>query len=206
VTDVLLDVLELSGVFTFALTGALVGVRKALDVLGILVLALVTGLGGGIVRDLLIGHVPPNALEDWHLPATATAAAVVVYFLHGPVQRLGRSILLLDSIGLSVFCVSGTVAAAHAGLSVGAATALGAVTAVGGGVIRDGLTAEVPLIFRGELYALPALLGALVSAVVERTDGPAPLYLLAAALCLIWRLLAVRRGWSAPSAWRRRAW
>jgi uncharacterized membrane protein YeiH len=91
-------------------------------------------------------------------------------------------------------------------LSVGAATALGAVTAVGGGVIRDVLTAEVPLIFRGELYALPALLGALVSAVVERTDGPAPLYLLAAALCLIWRLLAVRRGWSAPSAWRRRAW
>lgn len=195
----LLLVLDLGGVFVFALSGALVGVRQALDLFGVIVLAGATGLGGGLLRDVLIGDVPPVALTDWRYLVVPVVAGVVAFVAHPAVRRMERLITVSDAGGLALFCVAGALKAYDAGLSVLAAALLGMVTGIGGGMIRDVLAGRVPVVFGGELYATPALAGAAVAA-----GGSAlglPLLAVApagAAVCLVWRLLAVWRRWQAP--------
>src|SRR3954453_18278840 len=111
VSDTLLLTFELAGIAVFAATGALVGVRKQLDLFGVMVLALITGLGGGVLRDVLIGAVPPAALDDWRYLVVPFVTALAVFVFHPIVGRRERQIMVLDAVGLSLFCVTGAVKA-----------------------------------------------------------------------------------------------
>ena len=197
-SDTLLLVLDLAGIAVFASTGALVGVRKELDVFGVSVLALITGLGGGVLRDVLIGSVPPAALEDWRYLVVPAATALAVFVFHPAFGRMERQIMVLDAVGLALFCVTGAVKADEAGLNVLAASVLGTLSGIGGGMLRDVVAGRVPVIFRGELYATPAFAGALIATIVHHEGYSEWWYALAFAVCLGWRLVALKRGWTAP--------
>ena len=193
-----LVVLDLIGIFVFAVTGALVAVRKNLDVFAALVLGGVTGLGGGFIRDVLIGAIPPAALADWRYLLVPVAAGMLTFAFHPAIGRMERVVTLFDSFGLALFCVTGALKAVEFGLGPLPAALLGMVTGIGGGILRDVLAGRVPIIFEGVLYATPALAGAGVAVLLDRTD--LPLGVVAAAgftTCLAWRLLAAVRGWRA---------
>jgi uncharacterized membrane protein YeiH len=196
---VALHVLDLVGIFVFGITGALVGVRKNLDVFGIQVLALVTGLGGGFIRDVLIGASPPAALEDWRYLVVPVAAGLLTFFLHPGIGRLERLVNIFDAAGLALFCVIGALKAIEYGLSPLSAALLGTISGIGGGVIRDILSGRVPVVLRSEIYATPAFLGAGIVVVAAALEYDALWVPIAAAItCFTIRLLAVRRGWNAP--------
>ena len=195
----LLVVLDLVGIFVFSVTGALVAVRKNLDLFAATVLAGVTGLGGGLLRDVLIGATPPAALADWRYLLVPLAAGLLTFAFHPVLGRLERVVTVFDAFGLALFCVTGALKAVDYGLGPLPAALLGMVTGIGGGIIRDVLAGRVPVIFEGVLYATPALAGAAVAVLLDRTD--LPLAVVAAAgfsTCLGWRLLALVRGWRAP--------
>ncbi|MFE6860320.1 trimeric intracellular cation channel family protein [Nocardia sp. NPDC057668] len=193
---------NLLGVFAFGVSGALLAVRRNFDVVGILVLAMCTATGGGILRDLIIGKTPPSAFVHLSYGATALLAAVVIFFWHPPRRLIRVPLLVTDAVGLGLFCVTGTVTAYEAGLSATASAALGVVTAVGGGVIRDVLAGVTPSVLSdGELYAVPALLGSVAAALLLHygqytflTGG------LAGVGAVTLRLLALWRHWRAPLA------
>lgn len=200
------QVLDTVGIFVFALSGGLLAVRKNLDIFGIAVLAEVTALGGGVFRDLIIGAVPPAAFQNMGYFFTPLAATLVVFFLHPEVQRINRTIQVLDAAGLGLFCVTGTAKAHDFGLGSVADIALGMATAVGGSVARDLLAHELPSLLRWDraLYAVPALVGSTVVAAliaVGRLDGVTGT--LAALVAFVLRLLALRYDWRAPRAWHR---
>ncbi|ONI69424.1 hypothetical protein BWI15_22850 [Kribbella sp. ALI-6-A] len=197
--SVVLHVLDLVGIFVFGITGALVGVRKKLDVFGILVLALVTGLGGGFLRDVLIGATPPAALQDWRYLVVPVTAGLVTFFLHPRIGRVERLVNIFDAAGLALFCVTGAVKAIDYGLSPLPAALLGTISGIGGGVVRDVLSGRVPVVLRSEIYATPALLGAgivVVAAALDYEELWVPIT--GAVICFVIRLLAIRRGWNAP--------
>lgn len=199
VADNLLVAVDLLGVFVFALSGALLAARKRFDVFGVAVLALAAALGGGIIRDLLIGAVPPVALRDWRYGAAALLAAAVGFVAHHPLERMGPAVRVFDAIGLGFFAVAGTSKALAFGLPPFAAVAMGVLTGVGGGVLRDVLAGEVPLVLRREIYAVAALAGALVvavAAVIDRYGAAAAA--IAVTLTVTLRLTAVWRRWDAP--------
>jgi len=199
--DPVLVVLDLVGIFVFAITGALVAVRKGLDVFAVLVLAGTAGLGGGFLRDVLIGAVPPAALADWRYLLVPAVAGVVTFFFHPTLGRMERVVGVLDAAGLSLFCVTGAVKALAFGLGPLPAALMGMLTGIGGGMVRDVLTGRVPMVFRGELYATPAFVGALIAVVGHRAGVPTSAVAVpAAAVCFGWRVLAMRRGWAAPMA------
>lgn len=171
--------LDLIGVFAFALSGGLVAVRKGLDLVGVCVLAWVAGLGGGIIRDLLIGAVPPVGISDWRLVGAAVLAGLLTFLFHGPMsdpdvplgrrRRLAaRMVRALDAVGLAVFAVAGSMKALSLGAGPLPAVVVGVITAVGGGALRDVLAGQVPEVLRRELYAIPAAIG---SAVVVWADA-----------------------------------
>ena len=200
--------LDIVGIFAFAISGAPLAVRKNFDVFGMAVLAEVTGLGGGLFRDVVIGAVPPAAFTDagyFHAPLIAT---VLVFFLHPHVERINKAINVFDAAGLGLFCVAGTVKAHEYGLGLFASAVLGLATAAGGGVLRDVLANEVPSLLRWDrdLYAVPAIAGATVTALLLGAGAlNAVTMLSAAALAFVVRLLALRFGWRAPRAWHRRS-
>ncbi|GAA2028914.1 trimeric intracellular cation channel family protein [Pseudokineococcus marinus] len=193
-------VLDLSGVFVFALAGALAAVRARFDVIGLVVVAMVSSIGGGLLRDVLLGTEPPLALRDWKYLAVPTAAAGLAWWLHPRLARLRRSVRVADAFGLGFFSVSGTATALAAGLAPPSACLLGVLTGVGGGVIRDVLLREVPLVLSdGQFYALAALAGALLVAVTWHLQ----VYGLVAAgagvaLVVALRLLTLRLRWQLP--------
>ena len=197
-SDVLLLILDLAGIAVFAMTGALVGVRKEMDGFGVTVLAIITGLGGGVLRDVLIGAVPPAALDDWRYLVVPAVTGVGVFYFHPMIGRAEKQIAVLDAIGLGLFCVTGAVKAEDFGLSIVPAALLGMVTAVGGGMMRDVLAGRVPVIFKDELYATPALAGALIAATFHRYEVQQGWYVIAVGVCIGWRILALKRGWNAP--------
>lgn len=196
----LLLVLDLLGIAVFAVSGGLVAVRQRLDIVGVLVLATVTGLGGGWVRDVLIGVAPPTSLGDWRYLAVPVVAGLVVFWFHPAVERTARLVEVFDAFGLGLFCVAGALKAADHGLGPLPAALLGVVTGVGGGMLRDLLAGRVPIVLSsGELYAIPAMAGAAVAVAGYELDLPtAVLAVPAAALTIGWRLLALWRGWRAP--------
>lgn len=162
--------LDLVGVFVFALTGGLVAVKKRLDLFGVLVLAAAAALGGGVLRDLLIGDTPPVGISDWRLLGTAVLAGLVTFVFHPGVERISRVVRVLDAAGLATFAIGGSLKALGAGVSPLAAVLIGCITAVGGGMIRDVLAGQVPEVLRREMYALPALLGSTVLVAVHHAD------------------------------------
>ena len=192
-------VLDLVGIFVFAISGALVAVRKGLDVFGVLVLAGTTGLGGGFLRDVLIGATPPASLADARYIAVPVVAGVLTFAFHPALGRMERSINMLDAFGLGLFCVTGALKALDYGLGPVPAALMGMVTGIGGGMVRDLLAGRVPLVFRGELYATPALAGAAVVVALAHTDlSYWTVALVGGGLCTVWRLLALWRHWQAP--------
>ncbi len=194
-----LVVFDLAGIFVFAISGALVAVRKELDVFGVLVLAGATGLGGGLLRDVLIDATPPAALEDWRYLMVPVAAGLLTFFFHPVVGRVERPVTVFDAFGLALFCVTGALKALEYGLGPLPAALMGMVTGIGGGMLRDLLTGRVPVVFRGELYATPALAGAALAVTGEELGLPVVVSaLVGGGVCLAWRLLAMWRQWQAP--------
>jgi len=204
----LMHALDIAGIFVFAISGALLAVRKNFDVFGIVVLAVATGTGGGLARDLIIGAVPPAAFTDLGYLLTPLVAAVLVFFLHPQVERINSAVGVFDAAGLGLFCVVGTTKAYDYGFSLPFAAVLGVVTAAGGGVLRDVLANEVPSLLRWdrEIYAVPAVVGAAMCAVLIQFEALNALTsALSAATAFLLRLCAIRLGWRAPRAWHRRS-
>lgn len=200
--------LDIVGIFVFAISGALLAVRKNFDVFGIAVLAEVTALGGGLFRDMIIGAVPPAAFTDLGYFTTPLLAAGLVFFLHPHVERIQVGINVFDAAGLGLFCVTGTVKAYDYGLGLTASAALGLATAVGGGVLRDVLANEVPSLLRWDrdLYAVPAIVGAAMIVLCIRFDALNAFTSGAAVItAFALRLLALRYHWRAPRAYNRRS-
>ena len=155
-------ILNLVGTFAFGLSGGILGVRKKMDLFGVLVLAVATGLGGGIMRDLVLGHTPPTTLVDWRYLAAAGVAGLLVFVDYRQIIRWNRFVIAFDAAGLAIFTVTGTTIALAAGLGPVPAALLGMLTGIGGGALRDVLAAEVPLVLRSEIYAVASLLGAII--------------------------------------------
>ena len=197
----LLLALDLTGTFAFALNGALTAVRAArLDIVGVVALGMITAIGGGIVRDVLIGDIPPATFRDWRYLTVAAGGGLLAFAFSRHLDRLLGAITVLDAAGLSLFAVTGASKSLDFGLGAGQAVILGVVTGVGGGTIRDVLIREVPSVLRSGLYAIPALLGATITVVTERLDVYGiPAALGAAAACFGLRMLGVQLNLNAPA-------
>ncbi len=192
--------LNLAGTFFFALNGSLTAVRHAkLDIVGVVTLGMITGLGGGIIRDILINDLPPATFRDWRYLAVAAGGGLVAFFLGRSLDKVAGLITIFDAAGLSLFAVTGATTALAFKLGAPQAVILGAITAVGGGTIRDVLLREVPTVLRSELYAIPALVAAAVAVATssQHIYGP-PAAIGAALSCFVIRMVGVRFGLNAP--------
>ncbi|MDH6283377.1 putative membrane protein YeiH [Rhodococcus sp. LBL1] len=195
----LLKILELVGIVAFSASGALVGVSKRFDIFGVVVVGVFTGIGGGIVRDLLLGIHPPTSLTSWPLFGTAAATSAIVFFVHSALGRLRREILVLDALGMGLFASTGATIALEAGAGPLASALIGATAAIGGGILRDVLVNEVPLLLHRDLYAIPALLGsALVVAGTSVGMTYNAVLVLGTVVATTLRLVAMWRRWSLP--------
>ena len=199
--NTLLVVFDLGGTFVFALSGATAAVKHRLDLFGVLVLSFAAGNSGGIARDVMIGAVPPAAISDWRYIAVSILAGLITFFWYRIINRLSSPVLVFDAAGLSLFAVSGAgkALAFHAGPV--AATLLGMLTGIGGGMVRDVLVREIPTVLRTELYAVAALIGAAVVVIGRMLHLPSAAAAVAGAvLCFGLRFMAMRRGWKLPIA------
>lgn len=195
----LLLVLDLVGTFVFAISGATAGVRRRLDLFGILVLSFVAGNAGGITRDVLIGSVPPAAISDWRYLGVSLLAGVVTFYWSSAVGRLSSPVLIFDAAGLAVFAVSGAQKALEFGLNPVMAALLGMITGVGGGMMRDVLLVQIPTVLRTDIYAVAALAGAAVVVIGDLLHiSPTATTFIGALLCFGLRLMAIHRGWHLP--------
>ncbi len=205
-----LSVLDLIGTFVFALSGAAAGVKEHLDLFGVLVLSFAAASAGGIMRDLLIGSVPPAAISDWRYLGVSLVAGLVVFFWYPISERLrnlSNHVLVFDAAGLALFAVVGTQKALDYRLNLVMAPLLGMLTGIGGGMLRDVLVAQVPTVLRAELYAVAALAGAVVVVVGHVLNlPPTAMAIAGAALCFGIRFVAIRRGWHLPVAGLQRRW
>ena len=191
-------VLNLGGTFVFGLSGGLAGVRARLDMFGVVVLAVVVGLAGGITRDVLIG-IPPQAFRDSRYLMVAGAAGLVTLLTHRVLEQLERPVLVLDAAGLALFCVTGASTALDYRVGAVEAVVLGAITGVGGGVLRDILVREIPIVLRTGLYAIPALVGAtIVVGASESGRHNLAFPIIGAAACFLIRLAGLYFDLSVP--------
>ena len=198
-TATLLLTLDLIGTFVFALSGAAAGVKSNLDLFGVGVLAFVAGNSGGVIRDLLIGSVPPAAIDDWRYVAVSLAAAAVTFVCYPSVKRLRPIVLLFDAAGLGLFAVAGAQKALAFGVNPFVSALLGMLTGIGGGILRDLLVNEIPTVLRADLYAVAALAGAGVVVGGHLLRWPPTATTIAGAiLCFGLRMVAIRRGWNLP--------
>jgi uncharacterized membrane protein YeiH len=198
----LLLVADLIGTLIFAVEGAMAAVDGNLDLIGIMVLAFCTALGGGIIRDVLLGALPPAALRDWRYPAIALTAAVLVFFVHGYVRVIPISaILVLDAAGLAVFAIAGTQKAMLYKMSPLVAVLLGTITGVGGGTVRDVLLNQVPNVLRFEVYATAALLGSACMIFARKMRAPSNMAaVFGGVVCFLLRVISLWRHWNLPRA------
>jgi uncharacterized membrane protein YeiH len=193
--------LDLTGTFVFALSGALAGARRELDFFGVLVLSFAAGNSGGITRDLLIGAVPPGAVSDWRYLGVSLLAGIVTFYFSPLIVRMSAAILVFDAAGLALFAVTGASKALSFGLNPVMAMVLGMVTGIGGGMVRDVLLAEIPTVLRADLYAVAALAAAAVVVIGHMLQLPVvPVTASALVLCFSLRVMAIRYGWRLPAA------
>lgn len=201
VVNTVLVAFDLGGTFVFALSGATTGVKHRLDLFGVLVLAFAAGNSGGIARDVMIGAVPPAAISDWRYIAVSILAGLITFYWYRTINRLSSPVLVFDAAGLALFAVAGAgkALAFHAGPV--AATLLGMLTGIGGGMVRDVLVSEIPTVLRTELYAVAALIGSAVMVVGRMVHLPSAVAAsVGAVLCFTVRFAAMRRGWHLPTA------
>jgi uncharacterized membrane protein YeiH len=196
-------VLDLAGTFAFALNGALTAVRAAhVDIVGVITLGLITAVGGGIVRDILLGALPPATFVDWRYLVVAAGGGLIAFLFSPWLSRFTGAIDVLDAAGLALFAVTGALKALELGVGPVQAVILGAVTGVGGGTIRDVLIQQVPTVLSSGLYAIPALIGAALVVVfdaggLDRVFG-APAAIGAAGVCFGARMVGLHFGLDAP--------
>ena len=196
----LILVLNLAGTFIFGLSGGMAAVRARFDLFGIVTLSAVVGLAGGIIRALLLG-TPPATFRDGRYLVAAGAAGLVSFFARPALERIEQEVLVFDAFGLGLFCVTGATKALDFGLGPAQAILLGAITGIGGGMLRDVLLNDVPTVLRHELYAVPALLGAGVLVIAQKSGSASPIFpVLGAALCVGVRLVGLRYGVNIPIA------
>lgn len=197
----LISVLDLAGTFVFAISGAMAGVNKRLDIFGIAVLAFATGTVGGITRDVLIGATPPLAIAESRYLLITVFAAGVVFYGHRFFERIQSPVAIFDAAGLSMFAVTGGVRALDYGVPPIMAVVMGIASGIGGGIMRDVLIGRMPLVLQPlELYAVAALSGAAVAVLGVTMGWPfMPTALAAAGLCFFVRFMALRRGWRLPA-------
>jgi len=193
--------LDLVGTFVFALSGATAGVKRRLDLFGVLVLSFVAANSGGIVRDLLLGATPPAGISDWRYLLASLLAGMLIFFWYPRLRHLRNPVLVFDAAGLALFCVAGAQKALVYGLNPVMAALLGMLTGVGGGIARDVLLSEVPAVLRADIYAVAALAGASV-VVIGHVLGlsSAAMACAGAALCFGLRMAALRYDWHLPVA------
>ena len=193
-------VLDLTGTFAFAISGATAAKQRGLDLFGICAIAFTVACGGGIIRDLCIGAIPPAGLTTWYYLATAIAAAGMTVGLYSFVQRINRPVILFDAFGLSLFAVTGAEKALLYGHNAEVAVLLGTTTAVGGGVLRDVLLNRVPIILEKEIYASAALIGASIVVLgnyLKWVSGDW-VSIIGLVTCFTLRILALRYHWNLP--------
>jgi uncharacterized membrane protein YeiH len=196
-----LTALDFVGTFVFALSGAVAAVKRELDFFGVLVLSFVAATTGGIIRDVLIGAIPPATLVDWRYLVISLSAGVLTFYWLPAINRLQSPVQLFDAAGLALFAVSGAQKALAYGLDAPMAALLGMLTGIGGGMARDVLVVEIPTVLRAELYAVAALAGASIVVIGEWLGLPSAATTLAGALlCLGLRLGSIYRGWHLPKA------
>lgn len=197
---VLLLLLDLLGTFAFALNGALTAARIArLDIIGVVTLGMITALGGGIIRDMLLDDLPPATFQDWRYLAVAASGAFIAFIFSKYLARLTGPIEILDAVGLSFFAVTGASKAMEFGLGPAQAIILGTITGVGGGTIRDTLVGRIPSVMSEGLYAIPALIGATITVIAMLTDlyGVAAA-IIAAVVCWLLRVVGIHFKLNAP--------
>jgi uncharacterized membrane protein YeiH len=196
----LIQILDLFGTMAFAVTGAFKAIEHKADIVGIIILATITGITGGVVRDIVFGRIPPLAVADPLYLVITTATAIAIFFLYRALKKHWNMFLKFDAIGLGVFTVIGASLAYNlAGLNFLVMAFAGVVTAIGGGILRDVFVNEVPIVFVRELYASASFLGvimlfALLSAGVDLNIAAIPT--IAAVTSL--RLLAMKYNWNLP--------
>jgi uncharacterized membrane protein YeiH len=192
--------LDLIGTFVFGVEGATAAIHSQLDLFGIMVLAFAVALGGGIIRDLLIGDIPPGAIRDWRYAAIAFVAALFTFVWHQYVSHFPPGVLMvIDAAGLSLFAIAGASKALEFNIHPFFAVLMGAITGVGGGTIRDILLARIPLVLRADVYAAAALAGAAVMIILLKLKtSPALASAVGAAVCFLLRVVSVWRGWNLP--------
>jgi uncharacterized membrane protein YeiH len=194
-------VLDLVGTFVFAASGAAKGVTSRLDLFGVLVLSFAAASAGSIARDIVNGAIPPAAIGDWRYLAVSVLAGLMTFAWFSAIHRLRSAVLIFDAAGLALFAVSGAQKALAFGLTPVMAALLGMLTGIGGGVVRDMLVAEIPTVLRTELYAVAALLGAVVVVVGHVLQlPPTGVAIAGAVLCFGVRIVGIRRGWHLPTA------
>ncbi|HEX5180549.1 MAG TPA: trimeric intracellular cation channel family protein [Gemmatimonadaceae bacterium] len=194
-------VLDLCGTFVFALSGAAAGIKGRLDIFGVLVLSFVAANSGGILRDLLIGAVPPPGIADWRYIAVPILAGLAMFYAGGIIDRMKDAVQIFDAAGLALFAVSGAQKALDFHLGPITAVLLGMLTGIGGGMVRDILAAQVPSVLRGDIYAVAALAGAGVVVVGGLLQMPGTATTIVGAIvCFGLRYLAIRRSWQLPKA------
>jgi len=203
----LLVTFDLAGTFVFALSGAAAAVKNRLDLFGVLVLSFAAGNSGGIARDLMIGASPPAAIGDWRYVAVSILAGLITFYWYRIINRFRSPVLVFDAAGLALFAVTGASKALAFQAGPIAATLLGMLTGIGGGMVRDVLVREIPTVLCTELYAVAALGGAAVVVVGSMLDVPYSAAATAGAvLCFGLRIMAIRRGWQLPVAhWPKQA-
>jgi uncharacterized membrane protein YeiH len=197
----LLFAADIAGTLVFAVEGAMAAVNGNLDFIGIVVLAFCTALGGGLIRDILLGALPPAALRDWRYPTIPIVAAILVFFLHRYVRAIPSAIQVLDAAGLALFAVAGTIKARLHKMNALVAVMLGTITAVGGGTVRDVLLNQVPNVLRIEIYATAALVGSacMIAARKLRLSSNAAAAI-GGGVCFLLRILGLWRHWNLPKA------
>lgn len=199
-TSSLFLTLDLAGVFAFALNGAFTALRVTrLDIVGVVTLGMCTALGGGMLRDVLIDALPPATFADWRYLAVAATGGLVAFVLGRHSERLMRPVVVMDAAGLSLFAVSGALKGLDHGVGLGQAVILGGLTAVGGGTLRDVLIRQVPAVLTSGLYAIPALVGALVFVAAHQFGAPeVAAVVVGAVTCFLIRMLGLRYDVQAP--------
>ena len=195
-------VLDLAGTFVLGLNGALTAMEaENLDIVGIVVLAVITALGGGIIRDVLIGSFPPAAFRDWRYMVVGGGAGLAAFVARHLWVRVQRSITVFDAAGLALFCVTGTTTAYAAHLGAFQSVILGTITGVGGGTLRDVVIRRVPTVLSSGLYAVPAALGATLTALSLAFHFYSGAVAVAAALvCFLIRIVGVHFNLNMPGS------
>mgnify|MGYP002743572941 FL=1 len=206
IMDIIWYIFDMIGTIAFAVSGALVGVSRKMDIFGMTVLALATAIGGGIVRDVLLGYFPPNSLRNVVYVTVVLAVTVIVFLIynsryrkHAMGPRSRASYLLADALGLASFTVTG----ASAGFKLYPElpifiVLLGTITAVGGGIIRDMLAQRIPSVLKEDVYALPSIIGGIVYYLMVTSSWDSMAVYGAFTVVLVIRLLAIKYNWSLP--------